>query len=207
MSVRPTIYPIKDIEPIRRALGSGDETLVERILAAHLWVYKRAGAKKWLRRANPPDEEVESLKHYSEAFVAGRFVRDQEPGEWRRVMPHLAHALGLMRMSEKMIFGEWKRLGWYEYVAEANDRLDDQPRALLRHLLQGRSLSGRPMDSGGNTLYAWLTAPEVATLAAGLSDLPAKVDRLAGDDWLADFHGELVECLDRCQGRCLLLLG
>src|SRR4051812_46560142 len=125
MSVRPTIYPITAIEPIRQALGSRDPSLVSRIREAYIRVEEERHREDELDEAAPAEdefadeqepweidrEELRELTKLAKAFVSGKFTRHQEPGVWRQVIVYLAHALGLMA-TKRPLFGDWKTDAW-----------------------------------------------------------------------------------------------
>jgi hypothetical protein len=245
MSVRPNLYAITDIEPIRQALGSRDVSLVDRIKEAYIRVEEERyhADDELVEEALAQDEfadefepwevdkeELREIRKLAKAFVNGKFTRNQEPGIWREVIVYLAHALGLMPSSEPL-FGEWKTSAWRLYLDRISERLPDGPRQSLKHLVNGRSLTGRQIEEDGCS-YAWLTASEISDLLGSLREIPVSllaepapptlspVDLLAAFEgrpehgsaasdsgWLSKFHDELLKCLSACEGQCVFLAG
>jgi|GEM_PF-5876500 len=220
MSVRPTIYPLIDIEPIRQAIGSGDSSLIERVREAYIRVEEERSREdellddelldqdEFADELEPwelDEEELRDLTKLTKAFVNGKYVRNREPGIWRQVIVYLAHALGLTS-SIHPLFDEWSRDAWSEYLAGISTELPEGPRRSLVHLVEGRSLTGREIERDGSS-FAWLTSSEASELLNSLRAVPPDCVQAFGEDWLRDFHGELIECLSACEGRCLLLAG
>lgn len=219
MSVRPNIYPITAIEPIRQALGSRDSTLVNRIREAYIRIEEERYQEdeidedaldedEFADEQQPweiDEEELRDLTKLANAFVNGKFRRNREPGEWREVITYLAHALGLTASNDP-VFSEWKTGAWSEYLGRVSERLPEGPRMSLKHLVEGRSLTGRAIEQDGCS-YAWLTSGEVSELRAALGELPESLLEPSSNDWLPDFHRELLACLSKCEGKALFLAG
>jgi hypothetical protein len=187
MSVRPTIYPITAIEPIRDALGSRDESLVTRIRETYIRLEEEHYREDELDEETLAEDEEDAfgdeqepweidqdelrlITKQAKAFVNAKFTRNQEPGVWREVIVYLAYTLGLTT-AKHPFFGDWERSAWSDYSDRVSEALPEGPRKSLRDLVEGRSLSCRQIDHDGCS-YAWLTSSEVSELLAALRKLP-----------------------------------
>lgn len=220
MSIRPSVYPVSDIEPIRQALGSGDASLVERIREAYLQreraLYRDDFDEEELPKDESDDEdsddveefeldeeELEEITELAQAFIKGELEDGKEPGVWTEVNVLLAHALDLME-SKVPVNDDWKWIAWRDYFDYVSPWLAEQPRELLRHLAAGRPLRARAIDEDG-CFFAWLTRDEVINLLAALRNMAEEHPEVASEDFIDGFHEELIEWLGECEGRCLLL--
>jgi hypothetical protein len=218
MSSRPGIYPIKEIEPIRQALGSGDETLIDRIRETYLRL-ERERYEEMLRTPVDEDDEyahetqvgefevdedeLESISEVARSFVEGELVDDSEPGVWFQAIELLALHLGLRESPHGLNEG-WKSFAWRAYFDRVAGWLSDGPRVLLDHLVSGRPLKAKALDPDG-CMFGWLTSPEVSELLAALRELGESHPEVVSEDFFPDFHADLVKGLAACEGRCLLI--
>src|SRR5271155_3984724 len=78
VSMRPVIYPVSAVEPLRRAFGSHDEALMNRIVdedSRH-------------EKLDPASSEVDKFRDLARRFVEGRL--DDEQGRWKARLYRLA---------------------------------------------------------------------------------------------------------------------
>jgi hypothetical protein len=190
MSLRPMIYPVKTLEPIRNAIGSKDTSLIERMVES----YKKDSGED-------PDS-IDRVRNAAKSLIAGELRKGKEPGEWVESIYHTALALGLMH--ELPINEDWKWIAWSDYFAEVADRLPGDARQLLHWLVEGRPIKGSAIDGSSGCYYAWLAPDEVERLLAALTGLQEADPNVA--DIVDGFHGELLEWLEACRGKSLLLL-
>ncbi|MDR3636545.1 MAG: hypothetical protein P4L84_22265 [Isosphaeraceae bacterium] len=190
MSMRPLIYPITSLDPIRRALGSRDTSLLEPLVASF----------KQLRGDRP--DAIPEFRERAESFLAGELRDGQERGEWEYSIYFAAHALGLLQ-SDLPINDDWAWGAWGEYFDEVADRLPADAQELLCRLVDGRGLKTESVDCPG-AYYAWLGPEEVERLLAALDELEAAHPDVA--DAVEGFHENLTDWLNQCRGKTCLLL-
>jgi hypothetical protein len=184
------IYPIKSLEPIREAMGSRDETLLERIVASY----------KALRGDTP--DAIEEFRQRAESFLAGELRDGKERGEWEYSIYFAAHALGLLPR-DLPINEDWSWGAWADYLDEVEDQLPAEAQELLRWLVNGRGLKTDGVDCDG-AYYAWLGPEEVERLLAALDELEASHPDVV--DAVDGFHEELTDWLHKCRDKTCLLL-
>ena len=205
MSMRPMIYPVDSIETIRAAIGSRDESLVDRMVVAYREIHEvKPGPSDEAREA------CEAVRASGRSFVEGSMPGGKEPGEWSEAVYLAACVLGPVP-GGLPINEDWKWIAWDEYFDLVADRLPDDARTLLRWLVHGRPLKGEPAEVFG-TYYAWLASGEVERLLAALNLLETSDPDASepGEDFLGeleDFHEELRGWLEACRGKDLLLVG
>jgi hypothetical protein len=105
VSMRPVIYPVSAVEPLRRAYGRHDETLINRIVdedSRH-------------EKLDPASSEVDKLRDQARRFVEGRL--DDEQGRRKARLYRLARGLGLLQ-TKYPINEDWKWMAWCDYHAE-----------------------------------------------------------------------------------------
>ena len=190
MSLRPRIYPIKSLDPIRRAMGSRDTSLMAPLVASFKQV-----------RGDQPDA-IEEFRERAESFLGGELREGQERGEWEYTIYFVAHALGLLQ-GDLPISDDWAWGAWAEYFDEVENRLPEDARELLRWLVFGRGLKVAGVDCPG-AYYAWLSSDEIAHLLAALDALEASDPDVA--DAVEGFHESLTDWLAKCSDQTCLLL-
>lgn len=190
MSMRPLIYPIKSLDPIRRAMGSRDETFLERMVASY----------KALRGDTP--DAVEEFRKRAESFLGGELRDGQERGWWEYPIYFATHALGLLQ-SDLPVNDDWAWGAWGDYLDEVEDRLPADAQELLRWLVYGRGLKTDGVECDG-AYYAWLGPDEVERLLAALDELEAAHPDVA--DAVDGFQGNLTDWLAKCRDKTCLLL-
>jgi hypothetical protein len=190
MSMRPQIYPIKSLDPIRHALGSRDTSLLENLTAS----FKQL-------RGDRPDMMPEFRKRV-ESFLGGELRDGKERGEWEYSLYFAAHALGLMK-GHLPVTDDWAWGAWADYFEEVETRMPADARELLRWLVYGRGIRTDGVDCPG-AYYAWLAPDEVDRLLAALRALETADPDVA--EIVDGFHAELMSWLKRCRGKICLLL-
>jgi hypothetical protein len=190
MSMRPRIYAVKSLEPIRRAMGSRDTSLMEPLIASFTQV-----------RHDSPDA-IEGFRERVQSFLGGELREGREQGEWEYPIYFAAHALGLLR-SDLPIGDDWAWSAWAEYFDEVEDRLPADARELLRWLVFGRGLKIEGVDCPG-AYYAWLGPEEVGRLLTALDALEAADPDIV--DVVEGFHESLAHWLAKCGDHACLLL-
>ena len=129
-------------------------------------------------------------------------MRDaKEPGEWDGCIHLLARSLGLLQ-SEYPINDDWKWMAWRDYHDEMAPQLPEDARKLLHWLVEGRPLKAKAIDAMGS-YFAWLESDEVLRLQEALGALEVSEESLGE---LVEFHEELLEWLEACRGKSLLLI-
>jgi hypothetical protein len=191
MSMRPLIYPLSDLGPIRQAVGSRDEVLVDRMVDEYTKHYE----------VGPDSSEAKEFRDRARSFVEGRLRGAKEPGEWDECIHLAARSLGLLK-SKYPINDDWKWAAWSDYHAEMAPRLPKDAQKLLHWLVEGRPLKAKAIDAMG-CYFAWLESAEVLRLHEALSALQVSEERLGE---LLEFHEELLEWLEACRGKFLLLI-
>ncbi len=190
MSMRPAIYPIKSLEPIRRALGSRDPSLLEPMVASF----------KQLRGDRP--DAIPEYRERVQSFLDGELRDGKERGEWEYSIYSAAHALGLLER-DLPVNDDWSWAAWADYLDEVEARLPADAQELLRWLVNGRGLKTDGVDCPG-AYYAWLGPEEVERLLAALDELEAAHPDVA--DAVEGFHENLADWLHKCRGKTCLLL-
>lgn len=189
MSMRPLLYPVTSIDPIREVVGSKDAALVERAVDAY-------------RASEYFDEEsVDDVRSEVERVVNGEMIDGIEPGDWSHSIEHLAVAIGVS--DGQPINEDWKWGAWCDYHGLLEERLPGDALELLGHLVMGRPFKGDSVQNDGS-FHAWLTSAEVVTLSAALVEVQQEFSEI--EDAVEDFHGELLNWLGQCGSRDLLLL-
>ena len=191
MSMRPLIYPLSDLEPIRRAVGSRDEALLDGMVDE---CAKHHGA-------GPGSSKIEEFRDLARSFVEGKLRDEREPGAWEECTHHAARRLGLLQ-GEYPINEDWKWMAWSDYHDEISPQLSEDSRRLLHWLVEGRPLKAGAIDADG-CYFAWLDPDEVPRLREALNALQVSEETLGE---LYEFHEELLEWLEECRGKFLLLI-
>lgn len=190
MSMRPQVYPIKSLDPIRRALGSGDTSLMDPLMAA----FKQD-------RGDSP-EALEDFRERVESFLGGELRDGKERGEWQYTIYFVARALGLLQR-DLPISDDWVWAAWVDYYGEVEDRLPADALQLLQWLLLGRGLKQDSVENLG-AYYAWLGPEEVERLLAALDEVEAADPDIV--DVVDGFHESLTSWLAKCRNQTFLLL-
>lgn len=194
MSTRVHITAITSIEPIRDAVASGDDALVEAIMAQLESDVRGEESDE----DEQDDEEDEGYRGFVKSMIKCRKPPREEPGCWNYVIAALASHLNLALDDDLPINDDWKHYHvWEPYRAAVAGHVTPQAAQSLKHLEEGRPLRGSRIDHDG-CVFGWLAPDEVKELHRSLSSLDAG---LFEDDDLAEFHEGLVESLKAIADR------
>lgn len=183
MSTRDYFLSITEVGPIRDAVASGNQALVEAVVSLRM---------KALREEFGEDEDDPEFREYAESMIACKSPPKAEPGCWNYVVEHLAKHLRLEPNADLPFNEGWKHYySWKPYRKLVKKHVTPQAMTSLRYLEDGRPLRGTSIDHDG-CVFAWLSADEVRELNDSLSRLDATV---ISDVGLIDFHETLVESL------------
>ena len=192
MSMRPMIYPVSSLEPIRKAIGSKDSSLVDRIADAYAKLYDR----------EPDPESLDRVRKAGQSLVDGKSPTENEPGTWLEAIHFAARGLGLLQ-SKYPVNEDWAWMAWLEYFEQAGEQLPSDARQFLQWLVEGRPFQGPKAEADG-AYYAWLESQEVERLLDALAELHECNPELATD--IDGFGEELAAWLETCRGKALLLI-
>ena len=168
MSSRTYMLAVESIEPIRQAIGSADQAILDGI-AANL------------------DREKPHHLEYAQSMIMSARPK-KEPGCWNYLVKPLAQHLGLA--VEQLPMDDWKHYAvWEEYRKIVDPQVSAEALDLLKMLAGGRPFQGTTINHDG-CVFAWLSTAEAAQLLDALA--PVEIDE---DDDLADFHRELTSSL------------
>lgn len=172
---------ISSIEPIRNAVASRDQALLEAVLELD-------------------DDDPVLTREIAESMIMCSSPPEEEQGEWWYVIELLAEHFGLE--PESLPGDDWKHLMvWDRYCDGTATHITQESRQYLTYLARGRPLQGKVV--GGGDIFAWIAAAEVEHLHGDLSALDSGL--FAGED-LEDFHEELVKALHLTKERNAVLL-
>lgn len=192
MSTRTSVYAVSDLTALMRVIGSNDAGMGEAILSRYRARYGEDG----------PEAEAEFVAG-TNSLLAGQLEGSKEPSDWPLVVEFLAEHLGMTEGGA--VLEDWESMAWLEYHDEVKRKLSKPTRPLLKWLVDGRPLTpGAKGIHNNGAFYAWLAPDEVASLKEAIEEM--------SDEWpeceeVADgFNEELLNCLDSCEGKWLLLL-
>ena len=196
MSLRPMLWSLPSVEPIRKVVGSNDRTWTEVVEAAvrereeaapDRWqeyeAFRKAAAELLAGRVEGPEGEyhVEVVSLWaSKVLPLGGFDYDADPKTLDPAAPRM------------LTDGDWKHPAWEEYRDLVEPLVDDDVARMVEYLTEGRPLAGTRIESGWS-YYAWFERPELERLIQGLTDAAGEDAAVA--DEIDGFHGELIEWL------------
>jgi len=192
MSMRPLIYSVKSLKPIREALGSNDASLLERMIDGYTKLYG----------GEPDQDSLKRVHEMGQSFLQGDLRGNKELGKWQEAIHLLAQSLGILE-TEFPINDDWKWDAWDDYAQVVGNDLSTETRQLLVWLIEGRPLKASAIEADAS-YFAWLTTDEVERLLNELKQLEERNPDIK--DVVDGFHSELVEWLDACQGNNLLVI-
>ena len=180
MSTRTYMVSIQSLDPIKQAIGSRDEALLDALLTA-------VG-------------DDEDFQRYARGMIMESRPR-KEPGCWNYLVEPLAEHFGLT--PNRLPLEDWKHYYvWEDYRSLANPLISSSAQTLLQLLESGRPFHGSAIDHDG-CMFAWLTPDEASLLLSELSAIDAQK---FGD--IDEFHEQLVESLqETVNKRHALFLG
>jgi hypothetical protein len=190
MSMRPGIYPLSAIEPLRQAFGCHDQALINQMVDQYRTQHK----------LGPTSSKVGGFRDRARSFVEGERGEADDGGGWKARLDLIARSLGLLQ-SEHPINDDWKWVAWVDYYGEVASQLPEGAMELLHGLVEGRPLRAEAIIADGS-YYAWLDPEEVVQLRGAIVALQVSEESLGE---LMEFHEELLEWLESCQGKALLL--
>jgi hypothetical protein len=203
MSTRTYFLSITSIDPIRDAVASNDDSLVEAVMTRY---QRQRGAEEDEDEEideDDSDEDLEEFREYVESMILCPSPPRKEPGCWNYVIELLAEHFKL-KPNHKLPFNEgWKHYHvWEMYRPLVTGHVTPQSRKSLKFMEDGRPLKGARIEHDG-CAFGWLTLEEVKELHQSLS----QVDRaLITDRDLLEFHDVLVKSLKMVSKRNDVLL-
>lgn len=197
MSLRPMLWSVPSVEPIRRIVGSNDAAWMEVVEAAirerekeapdqrgESDGFRKAAAELLAGKVAGPekDDHVEVVNLWAEKVLPlGGFDYDADPKALDPAKPRM------------LTDGDWKHMAWEDYRELVGPLVDEDVARLVDHLVEGRPLAGTRIESSWS-YYAWLDRPELDRLLGGLAAAGAEEDFDA--DELEELHEELIEWLE-----------
>ena len=196
MSLRPMLWSVPSVDPVRNIVGSNGSAWMEAVEVA-------------LReRANESPDEAgghKAIRAAAAALVAGK-VNGPETGDhvevvhlWAgKVLPlrafdYDADPAGSDPAEPRMLTdGDWKHMAWEDYRELVEPLVDEDVARMVGYLCEGRPLAGSRVESGWS-YYAWLDRPELDRLLAGLVSAADAEPSVAEE--VDEFHQELLDWL------------
>lgn len=183
MSMRTYMISLQSLEPIKKAVGSKDQALLDALRQA---VEEDEGID---------EDDIEDFQSLAEEMVIGP-PPAEEPGAWSCFIETLAEYFELS--PRDLPLNDWKHAdAWKSYRSIAAPLVPEHAKQLLEFLESGRPFVGSGIDHDG-CMFAWLTAAEAQSLFAELSAIDAETFRPGDVDKL---HEELVESLRETTNR------
>lgn len=183
MSLRPVIFAVKSIEPLRRVVGSKDEAWVARL------------EEDFRQRLRDADEDTLRLvRSVAQDVVAGKVPGGVEREDHVHAVCALARIAGAVTGGSAVTDGDWKHYGWEAYYDSVAEDLPDAAREALEFLVDGRPLVGEVIESGWS-YYAWLTHAEVVSFHDALHVLEHRRAEVARPNFCDGFHQALRDWL------------
>ena len=198
MSTRTYFLSITSLDPIRDAVASKDDSLVEAVMTRYEREQRAEVDEDEGVEEDDLQEELEEFRGYVESMILCPSPPRKEPGCWNYVIERLAEHFKL-KPNHKLPFNEgWKHYHvWEMYRALVAGHLTPQSRKSLKFMEDGRPLKGARIEHDG-CVFGWLTPEEVKELHQSL----LQVDRaLITDPDLLEFHDQLVKSLKMVSKR------
>lgn len=193
MSLRPMLWSVPSIEPIRRIIGSNDRAWLEVVDAAlgerdasvrkEHDAFRKAAAALLAGRVDGPEtaHHVEVVNLWAgKVLPLGGFDYDADPKSLDPAAPRM------------LTDGGWKHMAWDDYRTLVDPMVHADVARMVGHLTEGRPLAGTRTESGWS-YYAWFERPELEQLIQGLTAAADEHKSVA--DEMDGFHGELIEWL------------
>ncbi len=199
MSTRTHFVSIASIDPIRDAVASNDEALVEAVMTR----YKKQLRKEYGEEEEIDDDDLEEFREWVESMILCPSPPNEEPGCWNYAIELLAEHFKL-KPDRRLPFSDedWKHNQvWGDYRALVAAHITPASDKSLKYLEEGRPLKGSRLDYDG-CVFGWLTPEEVKELYRSLSRLDKAV---IPDEDLLDFHEGLVKSLKIISDRNAVL--
>src|SRR5688500_6516192 len=109
MSMRPMIYPLTSVGPLRKLVGSNDASLIQLIVDTFI-----ASHQEDYGGELPEADSIAEFRADATAVVSAKLPLAVEPGDWQYVLRYAAKALGLSQTLYP-INEDWKWTAWAEY--------------------------------------------------------------------------------------------
>jgi len=189
MSTRTRFVSITSIDPIREAVASNDDALVDIVMNR----YTNQLRKEYDDEEEIDNDELEEFREYVESMILCPSPPKKEPGCWNYVIELLAKHFKL-KPDDKLPFNEedWKHYPvWESYRTLVAAHITPESDKSLKYMENGRPLKGSRIDHDG-CVFGWLAPNEVKELYRSLSRLDEAV---VTDEDLLDFHDGLVKSL------------
>ena len=196
MSLRPMLWSVPSVEPIRKIVGGNDPAWAE-IAEAAIREREQQAPDSW--------QEYEAFREAAAGLLAGKVDGPEKDYHvevvnlWAgKVMPlggfdYDGDPTTLDPSKPRMLTdGDWKHDAWEDYRDLVEPMVDDDVAEMVEHLNEGRPLAGMRMESAWS-YYAWFEGPELERLIGGLTD--AAEEHTAVADEIDGFHSELMEWL------------
>ena len=197
MSTRMHFVSLSSLDPVRDAIASNDDELVEAAVRRE---------EALLREDYDDDEEFEDdellddFREYAESMIMCDSPPDEEPRTGTMSLNGWPSICRWHRKGWRM--EDWKQAyTWEPYRASVAAHITPQSRRSLEFLDEGRPLKGSRIDYDG-CVFSWLSADEVKELHQSLSKLDKSLIRDADSQ---QFHEELVDCLKSTSERNAVL--
>ncbi|HEY7152407.1 MAG TPA: hypothetical protein VH575_00465 [Gemmataceae bacterium] len=199
MSTRTHFVSITSIDPIREAVASNDDALVDAVMTQ----YTNQLRKEYDDEEEIDNDELEEFREYVESMILCPSPPEKEPGCWNYVIELLAKHFKL-KPDDKLPFNDdWKHYHvWEAYRALVAAHITPESDKSLKYLENGRPLKGSRIDHDG-CVFGWLAPDEVKELYRSLSQLDKAV---ITDEDLLEFHDGLVKSLKIISKRNAVLL-
>lgn len=196
MSLRPMLWSVPSVEPIRNIVGGNGRAWME-VVEAAVREREEAAPDRW--------EEYEAFRKAAEELLAGKVDGPEKDYHvevvnlWaEKVLPlagfdYDADPKSLDPAAPRMLTdGDWKHYAWDDYRDLVDPLVDDDVAQMVEHLTEGRPLAGTRTESGWS-YYAWFERAELHRLIRGLKEA-ADEDASVAEE-IDGFHGELLEWL------------
>ncbi|GAA4431229.1 hypothetical protein [Bremerella cremea] len=193
MSTRTFVLSVPSLDPIREAIASGDQQLVDALVeVTRLELEEEYGEEPDEDEQEEIDEQLEEARESLQEMILCETPPDKEPGEWNYLVTAMIDHLKLEKFWKYPINEDWKHYYiWDPYRAEVEEQIADDAQKLLQYLDEGRPLRGKAIEHDG-CVFAWLSLAEVETLLAALEPVdPSKFS----DEFFPDFHEQLLGTL------------
>ena len=196
MSLRPMLWSVPSVEPIRKIVGSNDPIWMEIVEAAirereqkspdrsqEYEAFRKAAAELLAGKVDGPEKDyhVEVVNLWAgKVLPLGGFDYDADPKSLDPAKPRM------------LTDGDWNHGACDDYRELVEPLVEDDVARMVGQLAEGRPLAGTRTESGWS-YYAWFERPELERLVQGLT--AAADENTAVADEIDGFHGELIEWL------------
>lgn len=197
MSLRPMLWSVPSIQPLRSVIGSNDTAWLDIV-----------NAELGDQEESLPNQH-DSIRKAATELLVGRLDGPEKDshvevvGLWaKKVLPladfdYAADPKSLDLTKPRMLTdGDWKHFAWDDYRALIEPLVNADVARMVGHLTEGRPLVGTHTESSWS-YYAWFERQELEKLINGLATAGDQNKSVA--DEVDGFHVELVEWLKGAQ--------